>query len=170
MQGCHDRRFGNLTRPASRGHESGWPNWFTTKTLRTQREKAMDRSKEQIEPIAQQLVDSMLKVHRALGPGLLESTYPACLTHALHCRGIEVVCEVALPIRYGAIEIEAGYRIDMLVAGCIIIENKAVQELLPVHEAQLLTYLKLSGHRLGFLVNWNVPLIKDGIQRMVNGI
>ena len=77
-------------------------------------------------------------------------------------------CEVALPVRYAGVEIEAGYRIDMLIAECIVIENKSVLSLAPIHEAQLLTYLKLSGHRLGFLVNWNVPLIKDGIKRMVN--
>ena len=75
-----------------------------------------------------------------------------------------------MPVRYGGIEIEAGYRIDMLVADCIIIENKSVQAMAPIYEAQLLTYLKLSGHRLGFLVNWNVPLVKDGIKRMVNGL
>jgi len=112
----------------------------------------------------------MLKVHRALGPGLLESTYQACLAYELRCRGIDVGCEVALPVRYGEIEVEVGYRIDMLVAECIIVENKSVQAMPPVYEAQLLTYLKLSGHQLGFLVNWNVPLIKDGIKRMVNGL
>ncbi len=105
-----------------------------------------------------------------LGAGPVESTYQACLAHELRCRGIEVGCEVALPVRYGGIEIEAGYRIDMVVAECIIIENKSVQAMPPIHEAQLLTYLRLSGHRLGFLVNWNVPLIKDGIKRMVNGL
>jgi GxxExxY protein len=77
---------------------------------------------------------------------------------------------VALPVRYGEVEIEAGYRIDMLVARCIIIENRSVQAIAPIHEAQLLTYLKLSRHRPGFLVNWNVALIKDGIKRMVNGL
>jgi GxxExxY protein len=143
---------------------------LTTKTPRARRERAVNQTKGQIEQIAEQVVDAMLKVHRALGPGLLESTYQACLAHELHCRGIEVGCEVALPVRYGDIEIEVGYRIDMLVADCIIIENKSVQATLPIHEAQLLTDLKLSGHRLGFLVNWNVPLIKDGIKRMVNGL
>jgi GxxExxY protein len=130
----------------------------------------VDKTRQEIEQIAEQVVDAMLKVHRALGPGLLESAYQACLTHELRCRGIEVGCEVALPIRYGGIEIEVGYRIDMLVADCIIIENKSVHTMAPIHEAQLLTYLKISGHRLGFLVNWNVPLIKDGIKRMVNGL
>jgi GxxExxY protein len=128
----------------------------------------MSKSKEEIELVATQLVDSMLAVHRELGPGLLESTYQACLAYELRERGIEVRCEVELPVKYRGLEIEAGYRIDMLVADCIVIENKSVQALVPIHEAQLLTYMKLSGCRLGFLVNWNVPLIKDGIKRIVN--
>jgi GxxExxY protein len=133
------------------------------------KEETMKRTREEIEQIAAQVVDAMLKVHRALGPGLFEKTYQACLAYELRSRGIEVGCEVDLPVRYGAIEVEVGYRIDMLVAECIIVENKSVQAMPPVYEAQLLTYLKLSGHQLGFLVNWNVPLIKDGIKRMVNG-
>jgi GxxExxY protein len=128
----------------------------------------MDKTKDEIEAHAKLLVDAILAVHRELGPGLLESTYQACLAHELRSRGIEVQCEAQLPVRYKGLEIEAGYRIDVLVAGCIIVENKAVQELAPIHEAQLLTYLKLSSRRIGFLVNWNVPLIKDGIRRMVN--
>jgi len=130
----------------------------------------MSKSKEEIELIAKQLVDSMLAVHRELGPGLLESTYQACLAQELAARGIEVYCEVELPVKYKGLEIEAGYRIDMLVADSIVIENKSVQAFLPIHEAQLLTYMKLSGCRLGFLVNWNIPLIKDGIKRMVNNL
>lgn len=128
----------------------------------------MDKTREEIEVIAKELVDAMLTVHRELGPGLLESTYQACLAYELRSRGIEVQCEAELPVRYKGLEIEAGYRIDIIVAGCIIVENKSVQELAPIHAAQLLTYLKLSGRRLGFLVNWNVPLIKEGIQRMAN--
>jgi len=130
----------------------------------------MSKSKEEIELIAKQLVDSMLAVHRELGPGLLESTYQACLAQELAARGIEVYCEVELPVKYKGLEIEAGYRLDMLVADSIVIENKSVQAFLPIHEAQLLTYMKLSGCRLGFLVNWNIPLIKDGIKRMVNNL
>ena len=126
------------------------------------------KAKEDIEMIASQLVDAALVVHRELGPGLLESTYQACLSHELRSRGIETRCEVVLPIEYRGIQIEAGYRIDMLISGCIIVENKSVQALTPIHEAQLLTYLKLSDRRLGFLINWNVSLIKDGIKRMVN--
>ena len=128
----------------------------------------MDKTTEEIEQIAEHVVDAMLTVHRALGPGLLESTYQACLAHELRGRGIEVRCEVQLPIHYRGYEIDAGYRIDMLVANCIVIENKSLKALAPIHEAQLLTYLRLSGNRLGFLVNWNVPLIKNGIKRMVN--
>lgn len=128
----------------------------------------MTKTKDEIEQVAKQLVDAMLSVHRELGPGLLESTYQVCLAHELRTRNIEVRCEVTLPVRYAGIEIDAGYRIDMLIAESIVVENKAVQSLQPIHEAQLLTYLKLSGYRLGFLVNWNVPLIKDGIKRMVN--
>lgn len=125
-------------------------------------------SNDEIERVATEIVDACVKVHRELGPGLLESTYQVCLAYELQTRGLEVRCEVILPVRYAGIEIEAGYRIDMLIAECVVIENKSVSSLLPIHEAQLLTYLKLSRYRLGFLVNWNVPLIKDGIKRRVN--
>ncbi len=121
-----------------------------------------------VEEIATQIVDSAFKVHSALGPGLLESAYQTCLAYELRQRGLLVETEVPLPVRYGEIAIEAGYRLDMLVAASVIVENKAVQSLAPIHEAQLLTYLKLSNLSLGFLINWNVPLIKDGVKRMVN--
>ena len=152
------------------GATVGLSHFLTAKMPRAPREEAVKKTREEIEQIAALVADAMLKVHRALGPGLLESTYQACLAHELRCRGIEVRCEVDLPVRYGAIEVEVGCRIDMLVAECIIVENKSVQAMPPVYEAQLLTYLKLSGHQLGFLVNWNIPLIKDGIKRMVNGL
>ena len=123
-----------------------------------------------IEEIAKTIVDSAIKVHRALGPGLFESAYQQCLTYELRKRGLRVDCEVALPIVYDGQQIDAGYRIDMLVEGCVIIENKAVDQILPIHQAQLLTYLKLRDCRLGFLLNWNVRLMKDGIKRMVNNL
>jgi GxxExxY protein len=113
-------------------------------------------------------VDAVLKVHQALGPGLLESAYQACLAHELRKRGLKVECEVYLPVVYDGVFIDAGYRIDMLVEDCIIIENKAVAAILPIHEAQMLTYMKLRDCTLGFLINWNVHLIKYGIKRMVN--
>ena len=121
-----------------------------------------------IEEVAKIIVDAAIKVHRALGPGLLESAYQQCLAHELRKRGLRVECEVLLPIMYEGLQVDAGYRIDMLVANCIVIENKTVDFLLPIHEAQLLTYLKLSNCQLGFLLNWNLRLMKDGIRRMVN--
>jgi GxxExxY protein len=121
-----------------------------------------------IEEIGKQIVDAALKVHRALGPGLLESSYQTCLAYELRKRGLMVECEIPQLINYDGIQIDAGYRLDMLVEKVIVIENKAVEHILPIHEAQLLTYLKLSDRRLGFLINWNVPLIKTGIHRMVN--
>ncbi len=121
-----------------------------------------------IESTAKNIVDAAIKVHRALGPGLLESAYQQCLAYELRKRGLHVDCEVMQPISYDGQQIDAGYRIDMLVEGCVIVENKTVAELLPIHEAQLLTYLKLRDCRIGFLLNWNVVLMRSGIKRMVN--
>ena len=106
-----------------------------------------------IEAVAATIVDAAIKVHRALGPGLLESAYQQCLAYELRKRGLRVRCEDKLPIMYDGQRIDAGYRIDMLVEECVIVENKAVERLLPIHEAQLLTYLKLQGCKLGFLLN-----------------
>lgn len=121
-----------------------------------------------LEDLATEVVDAAFKVHRELGPGLLESSYQACLAHVLRRRSIEVACEVGLPLIFEEVRIDAGYRIDMLVGGLIIIENKAVQALAPIHQAQLMTYLKLSGRHLGFLINWNVCRLKDGLRRVVH--
>ncbi len=123
-----------------------------------------------IEEVARIIVDAAIKVHRALGPGLLESAYQYCLAYELRKRGLQVECELVLPIVYDGQCIDAGYRADMLVEDCVIIENKTVDQLLPIHEAQLLTYLKLRDCRLGFLLNWNVKLMKNGIKRMVNNL
>jgi GxxExxY protein len=120
------------------------------------------------EEIAKQIIDSAVKVHRTLGPGLLETAYQACLAYELRERGLRFECELLLPIIYEGQKIEAGYRIDMLVGGKVIIENKTVAQILPIHEAQLLTYLKLEKCPIGFLLNWNVKLMKEGIKRMVN--
>jgi GxxExxY protein len=120
-----------------------------------------------IEGTAHDIVDSAIKVHRALGPGLLESAYQACLTHDLQKRQHEVECEVPVPLRYDGVLIEVGYRLDMRIDGVIVVENKTVEEILPVHHAQILTYLKLTSLSLGFLINWHVPLLRDGIKRVV---
>ena len=121
------------------------------------------------EVVTKELVDSALKVHSALGPGLLESAYEACLAYELVERGITVSRQKLLPIRYGQLEIDAGYRLDLLVDDQIVVELKAVGSLLPVHEAQLLSYLKLGGFHMGFLLNFNVRRMKEGIRRMLNG-
>jgi GxxExxY protein len=121
-----------------------------------------------IEHLGNAIIGAAIQVHRALGPGLLESAYQKCLEYELNEMGLHVDCELALPIQYKDAQIDIGYRIDMLVEGLIIIENKTVEHLLPIHEAQLLTYLKLKKCTVGYLFNWYVPVLKDGIKRMVN--
>ena len=105
-----------------------------------------------------------------MGPGLLESAYQKCLAYELQKIGLKVECELLLPIKYEEILIESGYRIDMIVEDIIIIENKTVEKILPIHEAQLLTYLKLRNCPLGYILNWKTALLKDGIKRMVNNL
>lgn len=117
-----------------------------------------------------QIVDAAIKVHTALGPGLLESAYEVCLTHELRLRGLQVLTQHPVSIGYDGVRIDVGYRIDMLVQGMVIIELKAQRQLLPVHDAQLLSYLKLSGHKVGLMINFHEMHLKDGIRRMVNGL
>ena len=119
------------------------------------------------ERLTGEIVDAGLKVHRALGPGLLESVYEQCLAHELTGRGIAVQRQVALPVTYDGLRIDAGYRLDMLVEGKIIIEVKSVEALSRLHHAQLLTYLKLSNCRTGLLMNFNAVLFKDGLKRLL---
>ena len=121
-----------------------------------------------IDSIAAEIVDAAFKIHKELGPGLLESAYEACLEHELTKRGFTVERQKTQPVHYGGIVIDAGYRLDLLVNDSVIIELKAVEQLLPIHQAQLTTYLKLSRKTLGFLINFNVPLIKNGIRRIAN--
>lgn len=122
----------------------------------------------ELELIAAAIVDSGLKIHKLLGPGLLESIYEACLAQELQTRGLECKRQVSLPIVYEGITLESAYRADLIVAEAIIVEIKAVEALNSLHQAQLLTYMKLTGLKLGFLLNFNVPLFKDGIRRFVN--
>jgi GxxExxY protein len=119
------------------------------------------------ERIATIVIDAAMTVHKALGPGLLEPVYEACLCHELSKRGIPFRSQVSLPVVYDGIRLAAGLRLDLIVAEAVIIELKAVERHNPLFEAQLLTYLKLTDHRLGLLINFNVPLLKDGIKRMV---
>lgn len=107
-------------------------------------------------------------MHRALGPGLLESTYETCLVYELRERGLTVEQQKPLPVRYKDIELECGYRLDVLVEGRVVVELKSVEQLEPIHKAQVLTYLRLSGCRIGLLMNFNVKVLKDGICRLVH--
>jgi len=111
------------------------------------------------------VVDAAMKVHTALGPGLLESAYEACLKHELNKRGIKVLSQVTLPVVYDGEVIDAGYRLDLLVEDAVIVEVKAVEKVHPLHEAQLLSYLKLSGKKVGLLINFNVQRLVNGIKR-----
>lgn len=120
-----------------------------------------------VDYVASRIVDAAFRVHSNLGPGLLESIYEICLTHELKKQELRVARQLSVPIDYDGMSLEAGLRLDLLVEDCVIVEVKTVQNLLPVHHAQMLTYLKLTGRRLGLLINFNVPLIKKGIKRIV---
>lgn len=118
--------------------------------------------------VSKLVLDSAMKVHSALGPGLLEEAYKVCLKHELERRGAKVFSEVALPVQYERTSLDIGYRIDLLVENCLIVELKAVHQLAPIHKAQILTYLKLSKISLGLLLNFNTVHLKDGIVRVIN--
>ncbi len=118
--------------------------------------------------MGRQIVDSAFQVHVELGPGLLESSYEACLVHELTMRGISTEVQKELPVSYKGLDLAVGYRLDIFVEKQIIIELKAVEQILPIHKAQLLTYLKLSNCTLGYLINFNAALLKDGLRRIVN--
>ena len=120
------------------------------------------------EQITGQIIDAAMRVHTALGPGLLESAYEACLLFELRKRTLQAISQVELPVVYENVRIDVGYRIDLMVEDAVIVELKAVNEVLPIHQAQLLSYLKLSGKSVGLLINFNVLHLKDGIKRMVN--
>jgi GxxExxY protein len=115
------------------------------------------------------IVDSAMRVHSTLGPGLLESTYHGCLKHELLKRGCTAQSELGLPVVYDGVRLDFGYRIDLLVNELVIIEVKSIDAIAPIHEAQLMSYLKLSGKSLGLLINFNVAHLKDGIRRFVMG-
>ena len=119
------------------------------------------------ELVASRVLNAAFAVHRELGPGLLENIYEACLGEELRQEGIEFQTQVVLPVQYKGNTLDAGLRLDLFVAGVVIVEIKSVAGLLPVHTAQLMTYLKLTGTRLGFLINFNEALLKDGIRRVV---
>ena len=129
-----------------------------------------EQSVDGLNRISRAVVGSALEVHSALGPGLLEAAYEACLARELHLRGVQVATQVGLPVTYRGVRIDLGYRLDLVVDGALVVEVKAVAKLLPIHHAQLLSYLRLSGLRLGLLINFHVPHLRDGIKRMANDL
>ena len=122
----------------------------------------MDRNE-----ISGEIVDAAMKVHSALGPGLLESAYAACLRHELMKRGLRVASEVPVPVVYDGIKLEAGYKLDLLVEDTVIVELKAIEALAPIHQAQIISYLKLAHKPIGLLINFHSLHLKDGIKRFV---
>lgn len=122
---------------------------------------------EGMNELSGEIIDAAMRVHRVLGPGLLESVYERCYCRELLCRGIPFRTQLALPLHYDGMVIDSGLRIDMIVDERIIVELKAIEVMLPLHSAQLLTYLRLTGLRLGLLINFNVPLLRDGLKRIV---
>ena len=116
------------------------------------------------------ILGAAMKVHSALGPGLLESAYEVCLAHEIGKHKLAVTRQLALPISYDGIQLDTGYRLDLLVDDCVIVELKAIEKFAPIHTAQVLSYLRLSGLRLGYLLNFNVVHMRDGIKRIANGL
>jgi GxxExxY protein len=123
-----------------------------------------------INQVTEAVIGAAIEVHRALGPGLLESAYEECLCRELSLRQIGYERQRPLPVTYKGLDLDCGYRLDLLVADTVVVEIKAVESLLPIHEAQLLTYLKLGGWKVGLLINFNVPVLKQGIRRRVLGL
>ena len=122
----------------------------------------------ELNQITEQIIGAAMEVHKAIGPGLLESAYEECLCHELELRRIPFQRQAPLPVVFKQAKLDCGYRLDLLVADAVVVELKAVQRIEPIHEAQLLTYLKLGGWSVGLLINFNVPVLRSGIKRVVN--
>ena len=123
-----------------------------------------------IDEITHEIIAAAIEVHRALGPGLLESVYEECLCRELNLRGIAFNRQLPLRVKFKGVQLDCGYRLDLVVEQEVVVEIKAVESLLPIHEAQLLTYLKLGGYKIGLLINFNVAILKKGIRRKVLGL
>jgi len=119
------------------------------------------------EDLTRTIIGAAISVHRALGPGLLESSYEECLCHELSVQGIRFERQKPMPIKYKGVFLDCGYRIDIVVDGTVVVELKSVEKVLPIHEAQLLTYMRLGAYGVGLLINFNVPVLKDGVVRRV---
>lgn len=124
---------------------------------------------ERLNKITETIIGSAINVHRALGPGLLESAYESCLIYDLGQAGLKVEQQKPIPVVYRNVKLECGYRLDLMVENEVVVEIKSVEKLLPIHKAQLMSYLKLADCRVGLLINFNVEVLKDGLQRIVNG-
>ena len=133
-------------------------------TTESQRHREIENQQD---PRTAAIIGAAIEVHRQLGPGLLESAYEHCLCHELHLCGIPFICQVDLPVSYKGLKLDCGYKINLVVNDEVIVELKSVERILPVHEAQLLTYLKLSGKKVGLLINFNSSLLTQGIIRRV---
>ena len=129
----------------------------------------MPTTVNEINRITEEIIGAAIEVHKALGPGLMESAYKECLCHELTLRSIKFKRQVPLPLSYKGIMLDCGYRLDLLVDDQVVVEIKAVEQLIPIHDAQLITYLKLGGWCIGLLINFNVPILKQGIHRKIHG-
>jgi GxxExxY protein len=137
------------------------PGFITTET------QSHRENEERKDPRTAPIIGAAIEVHRTLGPGLLESAYEECLCHELHLRGLAFQHQVDLPVPYKGLKLDCGYKMDVVVEDEVVLELKSIEKILPVHEAQLLTYMKLSVKRVGLLINFNVPLLTRGIIRRV---
>ncbi len=124
--------------------------------------------REELNKITEAIIGAAIEVHKALGPGLLESAYVACLVYELNQRGYKVLTEAPLPLVYKGVQLDCGYRLDLLVNDKVIVEVKSVDRLAAIHDAQIISYLKISGCKVGLLINFNVKMVKDGVRRFVN--
>jgi GxxExxY protein len=153
-----------------------YDNFFTAKGAEVERRgrkfRIISRGKKMDinQIISGKVIEAAMRAHSALGPGLLESAYEACLLHELRKLGFKVLSQLTLPLHYDGLAIDAGYRIDFMVEDRVIVELKAVEKILPIHGAQIISYLKLSNKQLGLLINFNVVHLKNGIKRRANGL
>lgn len=136
--------------------------------MKIHRRGAENAERSDMKDLTEKIIGAAIEVHKTIGPGLLESAYEECLAHEMRLRGLNFERQVPLPVAYKRVKLDCGYRLDFLVEKTVVLELKAIEALQPIHEAQLLTYLKLGGWTVGLLINFNVPVLKQGIKRIVN--
>jgi GxxExxY protein len=143
---------------------------ITAEAAEINRAEGAERNRERLNAISGQIINAALRVHTVLGPGLLESAYEVCFAHELRKRGLRVETQFPLPVTYDGVHVDLGYRLDLLVENEVVVELKAIESVLRVHKAQLLSYLRLGEKKLGLLINFHVDRLKDGITRLVNNV